>query len=56
MYTYVPQSHTVGCLCIDAGKEKNAEWNTVLSRNSGSRNSGFSHNSGQNCDDGIFIK
>ena len=30
--------------------------NTVLSRNSGSRNSGFSHNSGQNCDDGIFIK
>ena len=29
---------------------------TVLSRNSGSRNSGFSHNSGQNCDDGIFIK
>ena len=29
---------------------------TVLSRNSGSRNSGFSHNSGQNRNDGIFIK
>ena len=38
---------------------KKVHWvydNTVLSRNSGSRNSGFSHNSGQNCDDGIFIK